>query len=78
MDTQQILAEAKRILLNKKIVQVRYLTDEEQGAFKWRYKGIVFQLDDDTLLIPSMDNEGNEAGALYHFNGDNNGCIPSI
>jgi len=78
MDVQAILAEATTILLNKKIVQVRYITDEEQQAFGWKYKAIVLQLDDDTLLVPSSDNLGNEAAALFHFNGANRDCIPTI
>jgi hypothetical protein len=45
---------ANSVLLNRKIVNVRYLTDEEMDAFGWRYKAIVLTLDDNpscSLLV---------------------------
>jgi hypothetical protein len=71
--------EASRILLNKKIVQVRYMTDAEQQAFGWYHKAVVLQLDDNTLVFPSRDDEGNDAGALHYLK-DNEGdyCLPVI
>jgi hypothetical protein len=55
----------KKHLLNKTIKMVRYMSDEEQEAMGWYHKPLVIQLDDGTLLIPSADDEGNEAGALF-------------
>ena len=55
----------KKHLLNKTIKMVRYMSDEEQEAMVWYHKPLVIQLDDGTLLIPSADDEGNEAGALF-------------
>lgn len=71
--------EANRLLVNKRIVQVRYMTDEEQRAFSWSNKAVVLQLDDGTLLFPSMDDEGNNAGALHYIKeGEKDFCIPVI
>jgi hypothetical protein len=58
---------ANSVLLNRKIINVRYLTDEEMDAFGWRYKSIVLTLDDNTLVFPSRDDEGNDAGALHYL-----------
>lgn len=71
--------EASRILLNKKIVQVRYMTDAEQQAFGWNHKAVVLQLEDNTLVFPSRDDEGNDAGALHYLK-DNEAdyCLPVI
>ena len=49
------LSLANKALLNKKIVQIRYMTDQEQQAFNWRSKSIIFQMDDGTLVFPSTD-----------------------
>ena len=49
-------------ILNKKIVMIRYMTDLEMQAFKWSRKAIIFQLEDGTLLFPSIDEEGTNAG----------------
>lgn len=71
--------EANRILANKKIVQVRYMTDQEQEVFGWNHKAIILQLDDGTLVFPSRDDEGNDAGALHFIkDSENNHCIPVL
>jgi hypothetical protein len=70
---------ANSVLLNRKIVNVRYLTDEEMEAFGWRYRCIVLTLDDNTLVFPSRDDEGNDAGALHYLpEHDGAGVIPVI
>jgi hypothetical protein len=70
---------ANSVLLNRKIVNVRYLTDDEMDAFGWRYKCIVLTLDDNTLVFPSRDDEGNDAGALHYLPEHNGaGVIPVI
>jgi hypothetical protein len=58
--------KAQSILLNRKIVEVRYLTDDEQNSLGWYAKSILLKLDDGTLVYPSMDDEGNNAGALFY------------
>jgi hypothetical protein len=71
--------EASRILLNKRIVQVRYMTEQEQQAFGWYHKAVVIQLEDGTLVFPSKDDEGNDAGALHYIkDGEGDYCLPVI
>jgi hypothetical protein len=57
--------KAAAVLLNRKIVEVRYLTEEEMEILGWYNRCVVFILDDDTIVYPSKDDEGNNAGALY-------------
>ncbi len=76
---QHWTSEAGRILLNKKIVQVRYMTDQEQQAFGWNHKAVVLQLEDGTLVFPSRDDEGNDAGALHYLKqGEQDYCLPVL
>lgn len=70
---------AKNALVGRKIVRVRYLTAEEMEDMGWYSNPIVLQLDDDTLVFPSADDEGNDGGALFFCNKENpNGVIPVI
>jgi len=45
-----------KTLVGKTIKEVRYMTDEEAEQFMWYKKPIV---------IPQMDDEGNDGGAVY-------------
>ena len=56
---------AKKQLLNRKIVDVRYLTIEEMENLGWYERCVVMILDDGNMIDPSQDEEGNGAGALY-------------
>ena len=56
---------AKKLLLNRKIVGVRYLLDEEMEMLGWDQRSIVLILDDGNMIFPSSDDEGNRAGALF-------------
>lgn len=56
---------AKKNLEGKKIVSVRYLTDEETKNMGWDEKALVIQFDDGSIIFPSADDEGNGAGALF-------------
>jgi len=70
---------AQDVLLNKKIVKVRYLTNEEQKNLGWYRKAVVIQLQDGTLFFPSADDEGNDAGAIFFQSKDYpEGILPVI
>jgi hypothetical protein len=58
---------AKRFasLVGRSITAVSWMNESEVKATGWHRSAIVIQLDDGTLLIPQMDDEGNDAGALY-------------
>jgi hypothetical protein len=59
---------AKSQLLDRKIVEVRYLTDDEMDGLGWSQKCVVMVLDDGNIIFPSRDDEGNDAGSLFTTN----------
>lgn len=52
-------------LVGKRIKAVRWMTPAEAENRGWDRTPIVIELNDGTLLFPSMDAEGNDAGALF-------------
>lgn len=56
---------ANKHLKGRTILEVRYMTDREQDNMNWNSKAIVMHLDNGSLLLPSRDDEGNDAGALF-------------
>ncbi len=55
-------------LVGRKITKVRYLQPSECGNMGWNYSPLVLELDNKTCLIPQMDDEGNDGGAMLHYN----------
>ena len=49
--------DASKLLLNRTIVKVRYMSSDEVEFFGWQSKAIVLHLDDGTMLFPSRDDE---------------------
>ena len=68
--TKRWVKYAEKHLLGKKVVKVRYLTDDEADNLGWRSRSIVIFFDDGTYVFPSADDEGNNAGALFGTNKD--------
>ena len=59
---------AAQLLVGKTIKKVTYMTAKEQDSFMWNQSAVVIELNDGTLLWPSADDEGNDAGALFTTN----------
>jgi hypothetical protein len=70
--------QAQEVLVGKQVVKVSYLTDKEQEKLGWYKKPIVIELDNGTLLIPQMDDEGNDGGALAYIINNEYNVIPVI
>ncbi len=68
MNTKDWEALASKQLLGKTIVKVRYMTDQEVEDLGWYSKALVLHLDDGNIIYPSADDEGNNAGALFTNN----------
>ena len=51
-------------LVGKTITKVEYIGDEEMKDSMWYKKPIAIQLDNKYWLIPMMDDEGNDGGAM--------------
>ena len=56
---------ATKALKGKTIETVRYTTDEENAELGWSSSAPVIQFTDGTYVMASMDDEGNDAGALF-------------
>lgn len=65
-------------LEGRKIVNVRWMDDQEVEDMGWYGSAVVIELDDGTLLFPSRDDEGNDAGSLFGAKGDEFFVVPVI
>jgi hypothetical protein len=69
---------AKQTLEGKKIVEVRYLNDEEMKNMNWYFRPVVFILDDGTFIVATRDDEGNDGGVLFYQKDGKDGVLPVI
>lgn len=60
---------ARQRLLNRRIVEVRYLTADECRRLMWNRSSVVLVLDDGTSVYAARDAEGNDAGSLHGVSG---------
>lgn len=56
--------KAREKLLGRKIVKVRYMTDEEREMMGWYRRTVVLHLDNGDLVFAASDDEQNSAGSL--------------
>ena len=68
---------ASSLLLNRKIVQVRYMNQSEADDMGWYSRPVAFLLDNGVWIFPSADDEGNNGGALFTTD-RNNSVLPVI
>lgn len=67
---QQHNMNAESKLVGKSIKRVSYLTKEDASNMMWYKRPIVIEFDDGTMIIPQMDDEGNDGGALLYLGAD--------
>lgn len=60
----KFVEQARAQLVGKRITNVYYMEPPDADAFLWHKRPIVIELEDDQLLIPQADDEGNDGGAL--------------
>ena len=68
---------ASDMLVGRKIVMARYMSEDERTSMGWRNRPIVLQLDDGNMIYPSSDDEGNAAGAMF-TNSEKQPVLPVI
>jgi len=56
--------KAKDLLLNRKIVEVEWLTRTEADEIGWHKRPLAMKLDNGDWIFPMCDDEGNDGGAL--------------
>jgi hypothetical protein len=66
---------ARQRLLNRRIVEVRYLNPEECQRLLWDRTSVVFVLDNGTMVYAARDAEGNDAGALHGISKSGEGFV---
>lgn len=67
--------KAAHVLKGKKIVEARYLNDQEMTMMGWYKRPLCFFLDDGTSCILSADDEGNDGGSLFY---GSDGVLPTL
>ena len=71
--------KAEKVLLGRKIVAVDFLNSKETEELGWFNSCVLITLDDGTVIYPSRDDEGNDAGAIHYVKeGDKDYIIPTI
>lgn len=53
--------------VGKKVVEARYLTEEEADKMGFYSRPVVIIFNDGTFIVPQMDEEGNDSGVLVSF-----------
>jgi hypothetical protein len=78
-DQNQFLAAcntvARQRLLNRRIVEARYLTAEECRRLMWDRTSLALVLDDGTTVYAARDAEGNDAGSLHGISKSGEGFV---
>tara|TARA_R110000824_G_scaffold67836_3_gene175588 strand:+ start:1296 stop:1556 length:261 start_codon:yes stop_codon:yes gene_type:complete len=69
--------EVAKYLEGRTIVKVEYFPENEMDDMMWYKRPVTLHLDDGGMLIPSMDDEGNDGGAIL-TNYEELGTIPVI
>ena len=64
-------------LVGKKITKVEYIPVDEAEENMWYKRPIAILLDDKDWIFPTMDDEGNDGGAMHTTMKDLQ-CIPVI
>lgn len=82
METYEDIAKyweqvASNLLEGRKITKVSYLTKAECKSLGWTNHCVVIHLDNGVKLFPSMDDEGNNGGALFTSDSKID-CLPVI
>lgn len=70
-------ALATNELLNRKIVKVRYLTQQECDDMMWDHRPVAMLLDNGVWIFPSADDEGNNGGSLF-LTSKTTPCLPVL
>ncbi len=61
---EHMIDAARKQFIGKTITDVAYMDKADAEEMGWDQRGVIFELDDGTQLIPFQDDEGNGPGAL--------------
>lgn len=60
-----VKAMAANHMVGRTIAEVRHMTRDEAAEMGWDARPPIVVFDDGNWIAPSMDDEGNDGGALY-------------
>ena len=63
---------AKDLLIGKTIKSVEYLSDLDISEMLWSKRPVMITFDDDSIMVPMMDDEGNDGGTLHYHHKKSN------
>ncbi len=69
---------ATSALKGRRIIDARYMTEDEAQAVGWHCRPVIIVLDNGTLWYSSQDNEGNDGGALLFSTDTEDGRLPAL
>jgi len=72
--TDQQYAQNFTFLTGKTIASVRYITEQECNGLGWHKRPLLIRFTDGSYIIPQMDDEGNDGGAMY-YEGDSGAVL---
>jgi hypothetical protein len=72
--TDQQYAQNFDFLVGKTIASVRYMTEQEAHEALWSSRPLIIRFTDGSMLIPQMDDEGNDGGAMF-YQGDSGALL---
>lgn len=58
----------KKALVGRKIIKVEYMPHDEAQKAGWEARPICIKLDNGSWIVPMMDDEGNNGGAMSTTN----------
>lgn len=62
---QQWTKRVSDLLLNKRILEVAFMTEAEMRDHGWNHRAVMLRLSSGEWIYPSQDDEGNGAGSLF-------------
>jgi len=76
--TQDLMKGLKPKLIGRTIVSIRYMNDQEMSAWGWHSKPLIILLNDNTIIVPQRDDEGNDGGAMALVKEESFTIVPTI
>lgn len=75
---EQFISNIQSRLVGKTIKSIRYMNDKEMAAWGWHSKPLLILLNDNTIIVPQRDDEGNDGGAMALVKGESFTIVPTF
>lgn len=76
--SKAFLKDIRQLLVGKTITKITLMTlKQSEDEMAWYSRPILIHLNDGTIIYPTVDSEGNDAGCLF-TNNEKLPCIPAF